>query len=152
MQWMRGRGTKSSSLPPAMQTPQMHPTVHQHLSPRHQTLCWNLNLNHKIQFHSHPNRSQLKNCSLNHSKRKTLNQNWVEADTLDNALSGPHAKEWQTVLDYEIGQLEKLGTWVIEDLPKGHNSILCSAVQRILDSLVLLLNTQFSSGTRLTNT
>ena len=72
--------------------------------------------------------------------------------SLDNALSGPHAKEWQTVLDYEIGQLEKLGTWVIEDLPKGHNPILCSAVQRILDSLVLLLTTQFSSGTRLTNT
>ena len=37
-------------------------------------------------------------------------------------------KEWQTALDYEIGQLEKLGTWVIEDLPKGHNMIPCSAV------------------------
>ena len=29
------------------------------------------------------------------------------------------------MLDYKIGQLEKLGTWVIEDLPKGHNTILC---------------------------
>ena len=77
MWWMRGRGTKSSSLPPAMQMPQMHPTVHQHLSPRHQMSHWNpqLNLNHKIRFHSCPNKSQLKNCSLNHSKRKTLNQN-----------------------------------------------------------------------------
>ena len=77
MQWTRGRGTKSSSLPPAMQMPQMRPTAHQHLSPRHQTLHWNphLNLNHKIQSHSHPNRSQPKNRSLNHSKRKTLNQN-----------------------------------------------------------------------------
>ena len=47
----------------------------------------------------------------------------TEPKSLNNALSGHHAKEWQTVLDYEIGQLEKLGTWVIEDLPKGHNAI-----------------------------
>ena len=82
MWWMRGRGTKFSSLPPAMQMPQMCPRVHQHLSPRHQTSHWNLhlNLNHKIRFHSHLNRSQLNNHSLNHSKRKTLNQNWVKAD------------------------------------------------------------------------
>ena len=52
----------------------------------------------------------------------------TEPRSLDNALSGPHTKEWQTTLDYEIGQLEKLGTWVIEDLPKGHNVILCSAM------------------------
>ena len=38
--------------------------------------------------------------------------------SLNDVLSGTHAKEWQTTLDYEIGQLEKLGTWVIEDLPK----------------------------------
>ena len=83
MRWMRGRGTKSSSLLPAIQMPQMCPTVHQYLSLRHQMSHWNLhlNLNHKILFHSCPNRSQPKNCSLNHSKRKTLNQNWVKADT-----------------------------------------------------------------------
>ena len=52
----------------------------------------------------------------------------TEPKLLNNALSGPHAKEWQTTLDYEIGQLEKLGTWVIEDLPKGHNAIPCSTV------------------------
>ena len=52
----------------------------------------------------------------------------TEPRSLDDALSGPHTKEWQTVLDYKIGQLEKLGTWVIEDLLKGHNAILCSAV------------------------
>ena len=52
----------------------------------------------------------------------------TEPGSLDDALSGPHAKEWQTALDYEISQLEKLGTWVIEDLPKSHNAILCSAV------------------------
>ena len=76
MWWTRGRGTKSSSLPP-MQMLLMHPTVHQHLSPRYQMSHWNLhlNLNHKIWFHSHPIRSQLKNRSLNHSKKKTLNQN-----------------------------------------------------------------------------
>ena len=32
------------------------------------------------------------------------------------------------MLDYKIGQLEKLGTWVIEDLLKGHNTIPCSAM------------------------
>ena len=52
----------------------------------------------------------------------------TEPRSLDDALSGPHAKEWQTTLDYKISQLEKLGTWVIEDLPKGHNAIPCSAV------------------------
>ena len=52
----------------------------------------------------------------------------TELKSLDDALSRPHTKEWQTALDYEIGQLEKLGTWVIEDLPKGHNTIPCSAV------------------------
>ena len=48
--------------------------------------------------------------------------------TLDEALRGPNAKQWQVALDYEIRQLEKLGTWVIEDLPKGQTTILCSEV------------------------
>ena len=52
----------------------------------------------------------------------------TEPRSLDDALSRPHTKEWQTALDYEISQLEKLGTWVIEDLLKGHNMILCSTV------------------------
>ena len=52
----------------------------------------------------------------------------TEPRSLNDVLSRPHAKEWQTVLDYEISQLEKLGTWVIEDLPKGHNTIPCSAM------------------------
>jgi len=39
-----------------------------------------------------------------------------------------NAKEWQAVFDYEISQLEKLGTWVIQDLPKGHSTIPCSKV------------------------
>ena len=32
------------------------------------------------------------------------------------------------MLDYEISQLEKLRTWVIEDLLKGQIVILCSVV------------------------
>ena len=48
--------------------------------------------------------------------------------TLDEALQGPNAKQWQVALDYEISQFEKLGTWVIEDLPKGQTTILCSEV------------------------
>ena len=92
MWWTRGRGTKSSSLLPAMQ---MHPRAHQHLSPRHQTSHWNphLNQNHKTWFHSHLNKSQPRNHSLNHFKRKTLNQNWVEADAFKrNHLA--HTSEW----------------------------------------------------------
>ena len=52
----------------------------------------------------------------------------TELKSLDDVLSGPHTKEWQTALDYKIGQLEKLGTWVIEDLLKGHNAMPCNAV------------------------
>ena len=35
---------------------------------------------------------------------------WSDPRTLDKALRGPNAKEWQEELDYEIGQLQKLGT------------------------------------------
>jgi Reverse transcriptase (RNA-dependent DNA polymerase) len=47
---------------------------------------------------------------------------------LDKALHGPNTKEWEAALDYEISQLEKLGTWDIEDLPKGHTAIPCNEV------------------------
>ena len=52
----------------------------------------------------------------------------TELKSLNDALSRPHAKEWQTMLDYEISQLKKLGTWVIENLVKVHNVILCSTM------------------------
>ena len=52
----------------------------------------------------------------------------TELKSFNDALSRPHANEWQTMLDYEISQLEKLGTWVIENLLKGHNVILCSTM------------------------
>ena len=55
----------------------------------------------------------------------------TEPKTLDEALRGSDAKEWQTALDYEISQLEKLGTWVVEDLPKGQSAIPCSEVLTI---------------------
>ena len=51
--------------------------------------------------------------------------------TFDEALCGPNAKEWQEVLDYEINQLQKLGTWVVEDLPAGQTAIPCSKVVRV---------------------
>jgi len=54
-----------------------------------------------------------------------------EPQSLDKALHGPDAKQWQEALDYEIGQLEKLGTWTIEDLPKGHTPIPCSEVLKL---------------------
>ena len=56
---------------------------------------------------------------------------WSDPQTLDKALRGPYAKEWQAVLDYEISQLQKFGTWVIKDLPKGQTAIPCSEVLQV---------------------
>ena len=50
---------------------------------------------------------------------------------LDEALLGPNAKEWQAALDYKIGQLEKLCSWVIKDLPKGHSAIPYGEVLKV---------------------
>ncbi|KAG2741739.1 hypothetical protein P692DRAFT_20751289, partial [Suillus brevipes Sb2] len=41
--------------------------------------------------------------------------------TLQQALNGPDSVEWEEALNYEISQLEKLGTWEIVDLPHGAN-------------------------------
>ena len=41
----------------------------------------------------------------------------VDSKMLDKVLRGPNAKEWQEALKYEISQLEKLKTWIVEDLP-----------------------------------
>jgi len=54
-----------------------------------------------------------------------------EPGLLDEALCGPDANEWQTALEYKINQLEIFGTWVVEDLPKGHMPIPCSEVLKI---------------------
>src|SRR6202522_1736571 len=51
--------------------------------------------------------------------------------TLDEALRGPNVEEWLKALDYEISQLERLGTWVVEDLPPGQFAIPCSGVTRV---------------------
>jgi hypothetical protein len=42
---------------------------------------------------------------------------------LKEALNGPDGAEWQTAIDYEIGQLEKLGVWQIVDPPPRANII-----------------------------
>ena len=52
----------------------------------------------------------------------------MEPKLLNATLSGPNMSEWQTALDYDISQLEKLGMWVIEDLLKGHTAISCSTM------------------------
>jgi hypothetical protein len=44
--------------------------------------------------------------------------------TLKEALNRPDGVEWQTAIDYEIGQLEKLGVWRIIDPPPHVNIIL----------------------------
>ena len=43
----------------------------------------------------------------------------TDPKTLDEVLHGPNAKEWQEALEYEIGQLEKLEMWVVEDQVKA---------------------------------
>jgi hypothetical protein len=43
--------------------------------------------------------------------------------TLKEALNGPDGAEWQTAIDYEIGQLEKLGVWRIVNPPPCANII-----------------------------
>ena len=48
--------------------------------------------------------------------------------TLGQALNDPDAVEWQEAIDYEISQLEKLGTWEVIDKPSGANVIPCHFV------------------------
>ena len=44
---------------------------------------------------------------------------------LQQALNGPDGVEWQEAINYEISQLEKLGTWEVVDTPRGTNIIPC---------------------------
>ena len=47
----------------------------------------------------------------------------TELRTLDKVLCTLHAKEWQDVYDYKIGQLTKLGTWDLVQLLAGKTPI-----------------------------
>ena len=55
----------------------------------------------------------------------------MDPKTFDKALRGPDSKHWEEALQYEINQLEKLGTWEVEDLPAGQTAISCSKVIRV---------------------
>ena len=46
-----------------------------------------------------------------------------EPRTLDEAFNGPKAAEWKKAYNYELGQLESMGTWEIVDLPEGEKAI-----------------------------
>jgi hypothetical protein len=50
--------------------------------------------------------------------------------TLNEALAGPHASEWQAAWDAELAQLEKRGTWKIVPRPKDKPVIPCKPVLR----------------------
>ena len=56
---------------------------------------------------------------------------YLDPKMLDKALRGLDAKHWKEALEYEINQLEKLGTWEVVDLPLGHTAIPCSEVVRV---------------------
>ena len=51
-----------------------------------------------------------------------------EPPSMSEALRGPNAAEWQKVLEYEIGQLQKLRTWDLVDKPPKTPVIPCSEV------------------------
>ena len=57
-----------------------------------------------------------------------LGHSSADLKMLDKALCGPNVKEWQEALNYEINQLERLRTWVLEDLSPGQTAIPCNAV------------------------
>jgi hypothetical protein len=48
--------------------------------------------------------------------------------TLQQALNGPDAMEWQEAIDYELSQLEKLEAWEVVDIPHHANVIPCHYV------------------------
>jgi hypothetical protein len=45
--------------------------------------------------------------------------------TLQQALSSPDTEEWREAIEYELSQLEKLGTWELVDTPDHANMIPC---------------------------
>jgi hypothetical protein len=55
----------------------------------------------------------------------------TEPASLDEALGVPNAKEWQAALDYDISQLEKLGTEVLKE-KRGPNGEIESYRVRIV--------------------
>ena len=76
------------------------------------------------------------NGYLNHFEELPLDVAHVEYSgtdpkMLDKALSRPNTKQWQGALEYEISQLKKLNTWMVEDLPQGQTTIPCSEVIKI---------------------
>ena len=46
-----------------------------------------------------------------------------EPRTLDEAFNGLKAAEWKKAYNYELGQLESMGTWEIVDQPEGEKAI-----------------------------
>ena len=75
------------------------------------------------EYSNYPYKLPLDVAALGHSNS--------DPKTFDKALHGPNAKEWQEALDYDINHLQKLGTWVVEDLPAGQAAIPCSEVMKV---------------------
>ena len=48
--------------------------------------------------------------------------------TVDEALTGSEAEEWRKAMEIEIETLKKMGTWRLEDLPEGRETVGCKWV------------------------
>lgn len=59
-----------------------------------------------------------------------------EPQSIEEALTGPEAKEWQAAIDEEIAAMEKNNTWkTVDQLPKDHKAVSSKIVfKKKLDS------------------
>lgn len=55
----------------------------------------------------------------------------VEPATMEEALSGEHAREWQAAADVEYCSLLENETWDLVELPRGRKPIGCKWVFKV---------------------
>jgi hypothetical protein len=48
--------------------------------------------------------------------------------TYEEAVNGEEKEKWKEAMDEEIGTLEKMGTWKLEDLPAERKTVGCKWV------------------------
>ena len=58
-------------------------------------------------------------------------QEIAEPETIDEALSGPHADEWKCATDMEYQSLIENDTWDLVELPEGRSAVGCKWVFKV---------------------